>query len=325
MDIPMLKQRAGDCLSGAASPPRYLALIHTAAALAVSLVTTLISFLLTRQVDNTGGLGGLGTRTVLQTVRLLVILAGTAAIPFWHLGYLRAALCTARGQGADLRTLPEGFRRFGISLRLMLLRTLLICLIAVLCMQLSSFLFMLSPFSLGFLEQVQTLLTTGDPSALTEADILGILPSIYPLYGILAVVLGVVLIPLLYRLRLADWFVMDDAPGALAALKQSSRRMRGHRFWLFRLDLSFWWYYGLQLLSGALAYGDLLLELTGLKSGSDGFFWLFYGSSLGLQLLAGWRFLPRVQTAYALAYDHLRSAPEPQSKPQPDPKNLPWS
>lgn len=324
MDIPSLKQRAREALSCASYPPRRLALIHSAAAVALSLATTGVSFLLTRQIDTTGGLAGLGSRAVLQTIQLLVLLAGAAVIPFWDLGYLRAALCTARGQQADLRTLPEGFRRFGISLRLMLLRGLLCGLLAMVCMQLSSILYLMSPFSLSFLEQAQALLTQAENAVLTEADVLSLLPAMYPLYAIMAVVLAVVLVPILYRLRLADWAVMDDAPGALAALRQSARSMKGKRLQLFKLDLSFWWYYALQLLATAAAYGDRLLGLLGIQLAGDTALWIFYGMGLALQLMIGWCFAPRIQTSYALAYEHLRTAPAPQAKPQPTPKNLPW-
>lgn len=323
MDIPMIRQRAEDSLSCASYPPYRLALLHTGGALLLSLVTTLASFLLTRGIDTTGGLSGLGTRTILQTVRLLVILAGSAAVPFWDLGYLRAALCTARGQTADPAVLPEGFRRFGICLRLMLLRSLLVVLITMVCVQLSSILYLLSPFSLTLWEQAQDMMTATN-TALTQADMEALLPAAYPLYGILAVVMAVVLIPILYRLRLADWAVMDDAPGALAALRQSSRWMKGNRLQLFRLDLSFWWYYALQLLATAVAYGDLALPLLGIQTDKDGAFWVFYGLSLALQLVVFWRFAPRVQTACAHAYEYLRTAPEPQPKPQPQPQNLPW-
>lgn len=324
MDIPALKQKSQDALSCASYPPHRLALLHTGAAMLVSLVTTLASFLLTRQIDTTGGLSGLGTRTILQTVRLLVIIAGTAVVPFWDLGYLRAALSTARGQSADPSVLPEGFRRFGISLRLMLLRSLLVILIAMVCVQLSSIIYLLSPFSLTFWEQAQELLVSADTSGLTQEDMQALMPAAYALYIILAIVMSLALIPILYRLRLADWAVMDDATGALAAMRQSGRWMKGKRLQLFRLDLSFWWYYALQLLAVAVAYGDLALPLLNVQVNEDGAFWVFYCVSLALQLVIGWRFAPQVQTTYALAYDTLRTAQEPQPKPQQVPKNLPW-
>lgn len=322
MDLLALKQTARSALSAASYPPGRLALFHTGAALLLSLVTTLIGFALTRVVDSTGGLAGLGSRTVLETVRMLLILAGSAAIPFWDLGYLRAALCTARGQNADLRTLPEGFRRFGISLRLMLLRTILCTAVAMVCFQIATFAFMLSPLSMGFYEQAQQLLESADAAALSQLELEAVLPTLLPLYAFCAVVLLAVLVPILYRLRLADWSVMDEAPGALAALIGSFRAMKGKRLQLLRLDLSFWWYYGLQLLAAGLASADLLLPLLGIRADADTAFWVFYLLSLAAQLVIGWRFDPQVRTAYALAYDNLRTAPQP--KPRPVPENLPW-
>lgn len=322
MDLPSLKQNARSALLAAPYPPGRLALFHTGAALLVSLVTTLIGFALTRATDSTGGLSGLGSRTLLETVRILVILAGSAVIPFWDLGYLRAALCTARGQNADLRTLPEGFRRFGISLRLMLLRTILFMALTMVCFQLATFAFLLSPFSMGFYEQAQQLLESANASALSQLELETVLPTLLPLYAFCTLVLLAVLVPILYRFRLADWSVMDEAPGALAALVGSFRAMKGKRLQLLRLDLSFWWYYALQLLAAGLASADLLLPLLGIRADADTFFWVFYLLSLAAQLVIGWRLNPRVQTAYALAYDYLRTNPQP--KPKPVPENLPW-
>lgn len=304
MDIPTLKHRAADALSAAPYDPRRLSLLHGGIAQGASLLVTLINFLLTRRIDSTGGLAGIGTRTVLTMVQTLLTIGISVAIPFWELGFVRAGLQLSRREPTRPPVLLEGFRRFGPALRLLLLRSLLCMGVAFLCLQLSSMLYMFSPLSLPFLEAAQPLLDTANPDI---AAIEALLPYLYPVYILFGVLLCAILIPLLYRLRLADMAIMDGAPGARAAMKLSSTLMRGNRFRFFRLDLQFWWYYGLLALASAISYGDLLLSNL-LPIGGDVSFWLFYIAGAAAQLVVIWRFAPLIHTTYATAY-HTLSTP----------------
>ena len=117
-----LKQTARDTLLG---DYKRLALIHTAVALGVSLVVTLLHYYLNNQIGNTGGLSGLGARTVLETAQTVLQYVVNLALPFWEIGFLFAALQMARGQKAEVSSFLEGFRRFGPVLRLYLTRSLL--------------------------------------------------------------------------------------------------------------------------------------------------------------------------------------------------------
>ena len=54
MDLLCTKNRARDTLNNAACDTQKLTLLHTGAALAVSLVLTLLNLLLNRQIDATG-------------------------------------------------------------------------------------------------------------------------------------------------------------------------------------------------------------------------------------------------------------------------------
>lgn len=322
MNFRLIKQTAAQRLSAAPGDPYRLTLLHTGAAAALSLVVTVANFLITRQLDSTGGLSGIGTRSVLSTVQTLLTLFSMAVLPFWNMGFLRAALCFARGERTAPTTLLEGFRRWGKVLRLQLLRTLLYILIALACSQLAGTLFMLSPFSLPSTQAMEALLTATDAAAM-EAAMEAMLPMLIPMYVILGVVLCAVVIPVFYRLRLADFALMDEAHGALAAMGLSNYSMRGNMWKFFRLDLSFWWYYALQLLAVALAYGDVALEALGVPTGDLGYF-IFSIASLLAQVLVTWRFAPCVQTAAATAYDHLRKMPPAKPTVPPAPKNLPW-
>lgn len=299
MDIRTLKQEAARLSAGG----KRLALIHAAVAVGASVLLALISFLLDSQIANTAGLGGLATRAALSSARTVLTLAVTVALPFWDLGYLKAALCHARSQQPDFSTLPEGFRRFGPALRTMLLRALLVILVSLACVQVASSVYFFSPMSNKLLEAMEEILQSGSQT-LDPATLESLLPMLVPVYIIAGALACGVLIPLLYRFRLADWAIMDDHIGALYAFKISSSLMRHRRLAWFKLDLSFWWYYLLLMGSVALGYGDTLLSALGASLDPQLSYVLFYGLSLAVQLVVFWQFAPRVQTTYALAYHH---------------------
>ncbi len=125
MDIRQLKDLAREKVAGSRFDAKKLALLFTGAAVALSLAITLISFLLSRQMESAVGIGGIDTRTVLSAAQLLVFIGGAVATPFWNLGYTRAALDTVRDGSAQPRTLLEGFRLFFPAVRLFLLQAVL--------------------------------------------------------------------------------------------------------------------------------------------------------------------------------------------------------
>ena len=129
MDIQQLKALAKQRADSAHYNARKLALLFTGAAVALSFLITLVGFLLTKQMEGTGGLGGIGLRAALSSIQTLVTMAGALALPFWNLGYTRAALDTARDGSAEPRTLLSGFRLFFPALRLFILQALLYTLI----------------------------------------------------------------------------------------------------------------------------------------------------------------------------------------------------
>lgn len=308
MDIPTLKQTASDRLSAAPYSPHKLSLLHAGAAVAVSLLLTLVNFLLTRQLDATSGLSGITTRTILSFAQSMLMLAGTVAMPFWEFGFYRSALNIARNEPATPATLLSGFRRFGVVLRLLLLRSALVTGILFACLQAATILFMLSPWSVLTMETAEQLLSSG--AAMEESAMNQMMQTMYPLYILLAILVCVVLFPILYRFRLSDWAVMDDTDKALQAMKYSAYWMHRKRMWLFRLDLSFWWYYALMGVASLVAYGDMVLPVLGVQMNEDLAFFLFYLLSALVQLLTAWRFAPQVQTTYALAYSALRAEKE---------------
>lgn len=317
-----LRQRAAEALSRAAYSPAKLALLHTGAAVALSLVLTALNFVLARQMDGTGGLAGMGLRSVLSTAQTMLGIASMIVMPFWEMGFVYAAIRIAREKRAEPETLLQGFRRWGPVLRLMLLQGLVYVAIFFLSINISTAVFVLTPFSQPIAEMIETL----SAETVIDAQLMAQMSSgLIPLYCIFGILFAAFALPVAYRLRMAQYVIMDDPKiGALAALGTSNRLMRYNRWALFRLDLSFWWFFGLQLLSTLLGYGDLLIVALDIAlpiSEDAAFFVSFVLNSL-CQLAIAWWFASRVAVTYAKAYDALRTQAEDAEPPLV--KNLPW-
>lgn len=299
MDIRQLKATAGERLAAARYDAKKLALLFTGLSIGLSLLMTLLNFVLSRQMDGTGGLAGIGTRTLLSGIQMMAMLGGTLVMPFWNLGYTRAALDTARDGSAEPRTLLAGFRLFLPALRLFLLQAAVFSAIMFASVQLGTILYMLSPVAEAAMVLIESLLAGGEAALTDPAAIKQLVSVFWPMYLLIAIVLLAVFIPVSYRLRLVEFSLVDGEEKALKNMVTSNLRMRGNCLWMFKLDISFWWYYLLQALAAALAYGDLLFP------GSDVAYWVFYLLSAAAQLAIGYAYLPRVQTAYALAYEEI--------------------
>ena len=319
-----LKTAAAEALTAAPYDPRRLALLHSGAALALSLVVTALSFFLTRQIDTTGGLAGMGIRSVLSTVQEVLILLPIAVTPFWEAGFFYAGIRMARKESAAPDTLLEGFRRFGPVLRLALLKAVLLIIVGILSVNIGSVIFLLTPLSGGLAQTLEPMMT-GETLVIDEALMQTLLPTMIPMLILIGIVYCALVIPLLYRFRMAEFAIMDDEPiGALRALGRSNRLMRDNRLALLRLDISFWWFYGLQFLFTAVGNGEEILALAGipLPVSSEVAFFGFYILYILLQLALAWWAGSFVQTTYATAYDALRA--EAEEKPAPLVRHFPW-
>ena len=122
----------------------------------------------------------------------------------------------------------------------------------------------------------------------------------------------VALIPLLWYFsavyRLVDYLLIEKPQlGALGALQESRRRMRGSKRMLLRVDLSFWWYYLLQAATKALLYPGLILAALGVTLSVSPT--VFLVAALVIYLAADFAvryfFSNRVAVTYALFYDSL--------------------
>ena len=308
-----VKEKARQSRARASYDPRKLAAIHMAVAGAASLLASLLTFLLDRGIAGTGGLGGIGFRAALSSAQSLLSMAVTVLLPFWELGLVFAGLELARGKEAAPGSLLEGFRRFLPALRLFLLQAAMYTGVILACVYAAYAIFMLTPFFERTYEVLLPLAESAESLVLDDATMQAVLPTLAPLYVILALVLLSFAAPMFYRYRMANYALLDGA-GARKSMALSAHIMRSRRLALLKVDLGFWWYYGLQLLAAAVAYGDVLLSAAGIKlpMSETVSFWLFYGIYFGLRLLLAWKFAPLVQTAYAHCYDTYREYAMPQ-------------
>lgn len=295
---------------------KSLVLLWAGVSVLASLVTGLLSYLLDTGIAGTGGLSGMGLRSVLTTAQQVLSNVTAIALPFWTLGYQHTALRLARKQPAAYGTLLEGFRRFGPCLRLTLLQSLLYTGIFILVFYGSLMFLAMTPLAEPAFAVLDPLMATiaENPGWMPDAATADTLTkALLPMALCGAAVAGLVMLPLIYRLRLTQFRIMDDpACGARQAMGDSIRATRGSCMALFKLDLGFWWFWLLQGLITLVIYGDSLLTWLGisLPVSPEVAFWGFYVVGIALQVAVYWAFHNRVTVTYALAYDTLMSKPD---------------
>lgn len=327
MDPQTIKNTTAQSLAADNYDPKRLALLHTGAVLLLSLATAVIHYLLELGMDSAGGLAGIGLRSVLASAQTILSLAGSLILPFWQIGFLSAALKYHRRERVTPGDLLAGFRRFGPVLRLTLLLLLLLMGVLMASSYIASTVFMFSPLSDSLYETMNTLLQDPEITAVTTDMLFDMVPHAGWLLVLNFVIMIAVGLPVYYRFRLSEFALMNGAPGALAALRESALISRHHRMQLFRFDLSIWWYYALLLLISLVGSADLILGLLGisLPISATALYWILFGVSGIANLLFAWQFSAWYQTAYACCYDTLRDwainphdAP-PQDNPPPFP------
>ena len=291
---------------------KKVALIYAAITTIFSLVCTLLSWSFQMGIDNNTGLSGLSTRALLQSGQMVLSLISTVVLPFLQVGFLFAALGYAKEEAVSTDSLKEGFRRWGPVLRLMGLLFLVITAISFICLYAAFTVFLMLPLSDGMAEQMQTFLQ--DPQAYEAVEesveqmnalLMPHMTWIMGIFGVLFIGLG---IPALYRCRISEYALMDNGKGAFVALRDSIKLTRGHVKDMLKLDLSFWWFYLMQIVITLVAYGDQFLPAVGvgLPINETVAFWVFYGVSMLGQFLVTWLFALKYQTSMALLYLRLK-------------------
>lgn len=317
-----LHRHTQNMLSKASDNHRMIALVYGGINFVLALSTTILSDFLRIQIAETGGLSNLGMRSILSTVQYILPFVQLIIMFSLDLGLCRAAMNLSRGRHAEPRTLTEGLSRFGPMIRAVLLQGIILMGVCIGAVYLSSYIFLMLPISADFVEAAMPLMESmsmlNTEYVMDEATALMLTETMIPMLWIFGVVFAIVAIPLLYKYRLVNYWLLDMAhPNALGAMKLSTMAMRRNRFAFFRLDLDFWWYYLLHVLVTVIAYGDVRLTLAGvtLPWSATFSYYLFYAVSLLLQTLVYYFFLNRVQITYAAAFDVLKLQLQPASPP----------
>lgn len=321
---------AGEALSNAKGDPKKILLIYLSIVTVLSLAVSGISVLLSDRIADTGGLGNMGLRSVLSTAKTVLPLAQSLILLGLELGYCTMALRISRGESISTETLFGGFHRFFPLLRAQILQGFLYFGIAMLSLYPSIYIFLLLPISEEFYEIIMPLMesasTLTGTVTMDEATMLAASEAMTPMLWIFALLFLLLFIPVHYRYRMMVYRLIDQPrPGALRAMRESRTMMRRNGIALFRLDLSFWWFYLLQALILLVCYGDMLLPMLGVTlpwSGTVSYF-LFMGLSLALQFVVYYFFMNRITVTYAVAYETLLSKKE-ETQTAPQPSAVPW-
>ena len=298
-----------------ANDPQKVILAYSVINVLLAALLTVANSLLSDRIADTGGLSNLGIRSILSTAQSVLPMIQSVVLLCLEFGYLHAILRISRGQYADHTDLKVGFRRFGPILRLTMLQYFLVFSITMVLFYLSMQIYLLTPLANPLLDLLTPLVSIagGDATALMDEAMMNqALRLMLPMLILYGIVCCVVLIPLFYRFRMAVYVLLDDPNGrAFSALRTSVQMMKRNGFRLFKLDLSFWWYYGLIALATCISYGDVILPMVGisLPFNDTVAFYLFYFLYL-IMLFAVYFFLRNpVEVAYAKVYDSLLDKP----------------
>ena len=323
MDIRKLKQDAEQTLSSASYSPNRLVLIHTAAALVLSLALMAISQILSGSMGSAGGLSGMGTQTILATAQVMLQLVSVAVTPFWTAGIVSAAVGYVRRQEVSAGSLLEGFRRWKPVLSSGLLMGVHYLAIGFLAMYLSTQLFMYTPFAVPLYEAAMEL--NANPNADLTALLGTSMESLSMIYMVFfLIVYALLALPVVYRYRMVNYLIVDgQGMGGFRAMMTSRFMMRRNRIKLFKVDLSFWWFYLLEIGISGLCLGYLI---PGLPMSEDAAYWVFQLAAMGGQLVLYYFAKPKLAVTYAHCYEALLN-PEPEvvNEAAQPPKKHPWT
>ena len=324
---------AGQALMHAKGDLKRIVLIYLGIITVLSLAASGLSVVLSDRIADTGGLRNMGLRSVLSTAQTLLPLVQMLILLGLEIGYCNVGLQLCRGNSVSHETLFGGFRRFFPFLRATLLQSFLYAAMGFMSLYVSVYIFLMLPASENF-RQIMTPLIQSASSLngtimLDEATMMAASESVMPTLWIFAVLFLLIFIPMYYRFRMVPYCLIDQSrPRAMLAMHQSRMLMYRNRFALLKLDLSLWWFYGLQLLTMLVCYGDSFLALLGISlpwSPMVSYF-VFLVLSLALQFAVYYFFMNRVAVTYAAAYEALLASLQEKAGVKPDvPANVPWN
>ena len=290
-----------------------LVVLHSAVSVGLLFLLSLLNLMLSDSISGYQGLDGMGAVSILQTIQSVLSTGANLLLPFWEVGILYAALRT--------------YRRFGPVLRYYLLLIVLYFAVLMVCANLVTPLASLLPLP-PTLMQLATELDMSSPDAVEQFAAAfaalppeELLPYLTGVSLLIFVPYSIISLHLSYRFRFAPYLLVDEHRSkALVAMMHSNYLTKGHKWELFKLDLSFWWYYLLQLMISAIPLLPDLMVMLGvpLPVSADVLYLCCYGV-YGVALLVLVYFAGAyVQLTYTAFLEQLRTPAE-----SPDISELP--
>ena len=324
LNIRELKARAAALTAEHRSAARLLVLWYCGVTAVLTLGSSGLNLYLDSQIVSTGGLSGIGLRSILQTIQEILTLVNQFFGPFWSAGFLLAMMGMVRGQAPHPRTLVEGFRRFFTVLGHMAFRFLLMVITAITAVNLSAALFSLTPLGQRFSQEMTQVMSDPNfilPSGAVNMELIPqelMLEAGLPLTGLVMALFGLLYLYICYPFRLSMYLVLQRPMGVIRAHFESLRLMRGHKWSMLKLDLSWWYYYLLTVLIGVVGYLDLILGIMGIPLPMDEtvmFFATMAAYCVLITLLCLWKKCP-MDASYVLAFEAIANPETEEAAPE---------
>lgn len=306
MSIPSakyLKKKASNRLQSG-NDPKKVVLVYAGIVALSSLVVTVVQALLDSRISQTGGIQNIGTRSMLTTADTVLTIAQLLLVMCLTLGYTGSMLRIARGQYASPNSLKAGGERIWVLLRTRLLQMLIMTAAAFALCFLVINVCLLTPLS----NRVIAVMGTVSAEVLLADDLalIGFYSAMLPIILIYLVAL----VPLLWYFsctyRMVDYLLIDRPQlGAFGVMRESRRMMQGNMKMMFRVDLSFWWYYLLQALVSVLVYLNMVLAPFAIGLPPAVLYWGTVVLYLAADFALRYFFSNKVAVTYALFYDSL--------------------
>lgn len=306
MSIPSakyLKKKASNRLQSG-NDPKKVVLVYAGIVALSSLVVTVVQDLLDSQISQTGGIQNIGTRSMLTTADTVLTIAQLLLVMCLTLGYTGSMLRIARGQYASPNSLKAGGERIWVLLRTRLLQMLIMTAAAFALCFLVVNVCLLTPLS----NRVIAVMGTVSAEELLSNGLA--LIALYSAMLPIILIYLVALVPLLWYFsctyRMVDYLLIDRPQlGAFGVLRESRRMMQGNMKMMFRVDLSFWWYYLLQALVSVLVYLNMVLAPFAIGLPPEVLYWGTVVLYLAADFALRYFFSNKVAVTYALFYDSL--------------------
>lgn len=268
-----LKLRAKRILRNRGEQIRKITWIYCGVAAGITLLVDLLSFLLFHSTTS-GSIITFYYGKRFDTADFLLSFTSSMFIALWNAGYIHLSLGLLRGQAVSEQSLTEGFRLFWPIIRVTLLWDLIL------------FGLSLAVIFISMLFSLSALL----------------------FYAVLLAGFGYILY-MSYRLGFAVYITLESPQiGTVQALSYSRRFTEENCWNLFRLDLSFWWYFALSVLVALVGSLPLLLELWEVNIGLSPLVSFFLSSTLCAlgSFLLNVKFFPYLALSRAGAFLFLR-------------------